>query len=168
MAIIGDFFESCVFSEPPAAGFRPASTEPERFYKECSIQSKTRNKSNASEAFWYQQNYTVHCIDVIEFHDQQSSCMRSALIAPNFILIGVNTKNQPPSKSNTGRTAHNRVSNSHSTLFMVALCNRADHYIFILFLLSSSFFFFFSSPNLSGRKLDVYHTLAHDVALVRI
>jgi len=50
-------------------------------------------------------------------------------------------------------------------IIMVALCNRADHYIFILFLLLSSFF---SSPNLSGRKLDVYHTLAHDVALVRI
>jgi len=48
---------------------------------------------------------------------------------------------------------------------MVALCNRADHYIFILFLSS---FFFFSSPNLSGRRLDVYHTLAHGVALVRI
>jgi len=27
---------------------------------------------------------------------------------------------------------------------------------------------FFSSPNLSGRKLDVYHTLAHGVALVQI
>ena len=26
----------------------------------------------------------------------------------------------------------------------------------------------FSSPNLSGRRLDVYHTLAHGVALVRI
>jgi len=45
-------------------------------------------------------------------------------------------------------------------LLMVALCNRADHYIF--------FFLFFSSPNLSGRRLDVYHTLAHGVALVRI
>jgi len=33
---------------------------------------------------------------------------------------------------------------------------------------SSSSFFFFSSPNLSGRRLDVYHTLAHGVALVRI
>jgi len=80
-------------------------------------------------------------------------------------------------------------------LFMVALCNRADHYIFILFLSSSSFFFllygrppyaigqtiyifmlfllllllsFFSSPNLSGRRLDVYHISAHGVALVRI
>ena len=41
-------------------------------------------------------------------------------------------------------------------LVMVALCNRADHYIFALWFLSSSSFF--SSPNLSGRRLDVYHT----------
>ena len=57
-------------------------------------------------------------------------------------------------------------------LVMVALCNRADHYIFILFLSfflsSSSSSSFFSSPNLSGRRLDVYHTSAHGVALVRI
>jgi len=33
-----------------------------------------------------------------------------------------------------------------------------------LFILSSSF----SSPNLSGRRFDVYHTYTHDVALVRI
>jgi len=35
---------------------------------------------------------------------------------------------------------------------------------------SSSFFLssFFSSPNLNGRRLDVYHTSAHGVALVRI
>jgi len=51
-------------------------------------------------------------------------------------------------------------------LFMVALCNRADHYIFALWFLS--FFFFFSSPNLSGRRLDVYHTSTDGVALVRI
>jgi len=30
------------------------------------------------------------------------------------------------------------------------------------------FFFFFSSPNLSGRRLDVYHTSTHGVALVQI
>ena len=43
------------------------------------------------------------------------------------------------------------------------------HYIFALWLLS--FFlsiFFYSSPNLSGRRLDVYHTSTHGVALVRI
>ena len=32
----------------------------------------------------------------------------------------------------------------------------------------SSVFFFYSSPNLSGRSLDVYHTSTHGVALVRI
>jgi len=47
---------------------------------------------------------------------------------------------------------------------MVALWYRADHYIFILWFLSS----FFSSPNLSVRTLDVYHTSTHGVALVRI
>ena len=50
-------------------------------------------------------------------------------------------------------------------LIMVALCNTADHYIFILFLLSF-FLLFFSSPNLSSRRLDVYHTSAHGVVLV--
>jgi len=43
----------------------------------------------------------------------------------------------------------------------------------IIFLLRGfflSFFFFFSSPNLSGRRLDVYryHTWTHGVALVQI
>jgi len=56
-------------------------------------------------------------------------------------------------------------------LIMVALCNRADHYIFALWFLSIFFFFFFfflSSPNIGGRTLDVYHTSTHGVALVRI
>jgi len=56
-------------------------------------------------------------------------------------------------------------------VFMAALCNRAGHYIFALWFLSSIFYlstFLFSSPNLSGRRLDVYQTLTHDVALVRI
>jgi len=41
------------------------------------------------------------------------------------------------------------------SVVMVALCNRADHYIFVLWF--SSFFFLssFSSPNLSRRRLDV-------------
>jgi len=50
-----------------------------------------------------------------------------------------------------------------SFFLMAALCNRADHYISILFLSS----FFISSPNLSGRRLDVYHTSTHGVALVQ-
>jgi len=52
------------------------------------------------------------------------------------------------------------------SVFMVALCNRADHYIFALWFLS--FFFFFSSPNLSGRRLNAYHTSTHGVGLVQI
>ena len=48
---------------------------------------------------------------------------------------------------------------------MVALCNRADHIYFHPIVCSSSFFF--SSPNLSGRRLDVCHTSTHGVALVR-
>ena len=41
-------------------------------------------------------------------------------------------------------------------VFMAALRSRCRHYIFAMwFLLSSSSF---SSPNLSGRRLDVYHT----------
>ena len=53
-------------------------------------------------------------------------------------------------------------------VIMVALCNRADHYIFALLFLSSIYLLFFSSPNLSGRRLNVYHTSTHGVALVRI
>jgi len=36
------------------------------------------------------------------------------------------------------------------------------------FLPSYFYLLFFSSPNLSGRRLDVYHTSTHGVALVRI
>jgi len=53
-------------------------------------------------------------------------------------------------------------------VFMAALCNRAGHYIFGLWFLSKFLLSFFSSPNLSGQRLDVYHTSTHGVALVRI
>jgi len=50
---------------------------------------------------------------------------------------------------------------------MAALWNRAGHDIFALWFLLL-FFFFFSSTNLSGHRVDVYHTSANGVALVRI
>jgi len=55
-------------------------------------------------------------------------------------------------------------------LFMAALRSRCVHYIFALWFLSIflSFYLFYSSPNLSRRRLDVYHTSTHGVALVRI
>ena len=43
---------------------------------------------------------------------------------------------------------------------MVALWKRADHYIFTLWYLSF-FYLFYSSPNLAGRRLDVYHSYFH-------
>jgi len=49
--------------------------------------------------------------------------------------------------------------------FMVALWNRADHYIFILSFVLCIFLSFFSSPNLSRRRVDVCHTCTHGVAL---
>jgi len=47
-------------------------------------------------------------------------------------------------------------------LVMAALCNRAGHYILPCGLFLSSFFL--SSPNLSGRRLDVYHTSTHIIS----
>ena len=57
------------------------------------------------------------------------------------------------------------IANDTVTLFMAALHSRCGHYIFALWFLS---IFFLSSPNLSGCRLDVYHTSTHGVALVRI
>jgi len=54
------------------------------------------------------------------------------------------------------------------SVVMAALCNRAGHYIFVLWFLLLPLFLLFSSPILSRRRLDVYHTSTHDVALVRI
>ena len=59
------------------------------------------------------------------------------------------------------------LSNTSQMTIMVALCNRAGRYSFALGFLSS-IFFFFPSFNLSGRRLDVYHTSTHGAALVRI
>ena len=58
------------------------------------------------------------------------------------------------------------VYSSSERRFMAALRSRSGHYIFVTFLSSSSFFF--PSPNLGGRRLDVYRTSTHGVALVRI
>jgi len=56
------------------------------------------------------------------------------------------------------------LGNVKVALSMAALHSRCGHYIFVC----PVSFFFFSSPNLSGRRLDVYHTSTHGVALVRI
>jgi len=48
---------------------------------------------------------------------------------------------------------------------MAALRSRCGQYIFALWFALP---YFFSSPNLSGRRVDVYHISTHRVALVRI
>jgi len=71
---------------------------------------------------------------------------------PNFQLMSIVAKRSPIS-----------ATAEHLLLFMAALWNRAGHRIFVLWFVSSFFLFFFlSSPNLSGRRLDLYHT--HGVA----
>ena len=56
------------------------------------------------------------------------------------------------------------VAFTRKKLIMASLHSRCVHYIFALWFLSSSIFLsFFSSPNLSSRRLDVYHTLTHGV-----
>ena len=57
---------------------------------------------------------------------------------------------------------------ARTEVIMAALCNRAGHYIFALWFLLLLSFFFFPSPNVSGHRVDIYHTSTHGVALVRI
>jgi len=44
----------------------------------------------------------------------------------------------------------------------------ADLWLYVCPVVSFFLLSFFSSPNLSSRRLDVYHTSTHAVALVRI
>jgi len=65
-----------------------------------------------------------------------------------------------------------RIVTGDALLFVISaliwqLWNRAGHYIFCP-VVSSSYFFLFSSSNLSRRRLIVYHTYTHGVALARI
>jgi len=51
-------------------------------------------------------------------------------------------------------------------LVMAALRSRCGHYIFALwFLFIYLLSFFYSSPNLSGRTVDIYHTSTHGVRI---
>ena len=63
-----------------------------------------------------------------------------------------------------------RAAGCSAALVMAALCSRCGHstlYFCPVISIYLSIFFFYS-PNLSGHRLDLYHTLAHGVALVRI
>jgi len=69
-----------------------------------------------------------------------------------------------------GHISHSSIDkHDHITVFyfMAALWNRAGH-IYFHPVVCSFTSFFLSSPNLSRRRLDVYHTSTHGVTLVRI
>jgi len=57
------------------------------------------------------------------------------------------------------------VSYLHKPMIVVALYGIGQT---IIFSSCGLFLSLFSSPNVSGRTLDVYHTSTHDVVLVRI
>ena len=62
-------------------------------------------------------------------------------------------------------TLYKKKKDTFSCVIITALRSRCGYFRPVV---SSSSFFFFSSPNLSGRRVDVYYTSTHGVALVRI
>ena len=103
------------------------------------------------EAIWRASNRLVRSKQAVR------DCVRRRSISSSSTNIKQSAYRQPHSLQRQRKTvAH---------VFMAALCNRADHIYFHPVVCS---FFFLSSPNLSGWRLDVYHTSTHGVALVRI
>jgi len=90
---------------------------------------------------------------------QHATIKTKVVVRPRTLLQALQTAIQKHGISNV-------VATYSSKIVMAALWNRAGHYIFVMWFLSS--FFFYSSPNLNGRRFDVYHTSTHGVALVQI
>jgi len=111
-------------------------------------------KSNTSRLFGYASSKLAVCVGynrAVHFSEYHYSLNHARSLSGWFLAVRVWT----------GVIPHD----IRTTLFMAALCNRAGLTYFHA-VVSSSFFFFFSSPNLCGRRLDVYHTSTHGVALV--
>ena len=56
----------------------------------------------------------------------------------------------------------------HAAAAAAVRCNSFSTEVVVKFFMAALWNLLFSSPNLSGRRLDVYHTSTHGVALVRI
>jgi len=67
-------------------------------------------------------------------------------------------------RSQLVETQEIRICQKHKPLLWPPCSADAD----IIFLPCGFYLYSFSSPNLSRRRLDVYHTSTHNVALVRI
>jgi len=108
------------------------------------------------------------CLELTRQRDTPAFCARLYIFWMFWTLISFWQSFGPvcnPVHCQSGARQHTLYS-VIQCIFMAALCNRAGHYIFALWFLSSSILF--SSPNLSRRRLDVYHTSTHGVALVWI
>jgi len=92
--------------------------------------------------------------------------MKSHSFFVNSNNLTISLQTQRCHKSDVVLESHQTRLISNLPVIMSALWNRAGHILPCGFYLS--FLFFFSSPNLSHRRLDVYHTSTHDVALVQI
>jgi len=135
---------------------------------------------NNTRVIWLNISFTVSGLSTVyQRHEKQTVIMFYCRLLccsghrwPNEALIFVRTN--PVCLL---ATFHNRWLNCwnllvfiwllYVSIFVVALCNRADHYIFALWFLSSFFFLSFF-PNLSGWRLDVYHTSTHGVACANL
>ena len=116
--------------------------------------------------------YFMFCVSVIDgtVHCLQQRKQTIYIILGNFNYLHIKSNTYSKSYSMFhSTTVSNFVKISlwppcaadADIIFIVDLWNRADHYIFILWFLLSSFL-----PH--RRRLDVYHTSTHGVALVRI
>ena len=97
----------------------------------------------------------------------------------NHNALSVTTCMKQPTNHQLSSSEKSIASSRHEALFcygtwIAFVCLLWSPYVIGRpYIFSSCSFFpssssFFSSPNLSGRRLDVYHTSTHGVALVRI
>jgi len=97
----------------------------------------------------------LSALSVIFHHSAHSSSWLNSLIHCHSLSMTFTSHLKLDGSTNAFQ--HEISYKCFAALFMVALCNRAEHYIFILFLLSSSSFFFF--PRLISAVGDWMFTI---------
>ena len=101
---------------------------------------------------WLLPSLVWHCWLVLPYPD----CARKEAIKWLSVYVLKNVQKKMGTLSTVGQKSATEL----LPVIMAALRSRCGHYIFALWFLSS--IFFYSSPNLSGRRLDVYHTIQYN------